>query len=323
MTVDLAALKSYPYQGDEGLAALVELINQSNKAEGINREVVPEYVRQFINRPDVELVQLWENSEGLLLAAVTFRVLTLHIAEGHSLDVQLLLNVHPAGRGQGLEKQLIAWSVEWTRRFGKERNLPAWMSWRIEQGKTEQRDWLESSGFEIVRYFFTMEHLLAEPLPASELPPGFILRDSASTNPQAWADLYNNSFIDHWHHHAITVREVEHETTNPTYQPEIDLAAVGPDGSYAALCYCRINPGEMADEKRVGWIGLLGTRRGFRNLGLGRGLMLEGMDRMQAAGVERVRLTVDADSLTGATRLYEAVGFRVCQTYLHYSRKVL
>lgn len=324
MNLDLAALKSYPYRGEEDLAALTELVNRSNRANGATQEFLPEYIRQFCSRPDVIVPQLWEDAEGRLLAAVTLRVIILEQAEGRGLETGFMLNLDPVGRDQGLEKQLLGWALERTRQLGIERDLPALLSWRVGEKDAKERDWLESSGFEIARYFLIMEHPLAEKLPEPPLPPGFTLRTAAMTEPRAWADLYNDSFIDHWHHHAMTIPEVEHETSDPAiYRPEIDLAAVAPDGTYAGICAGRINRGEIKDGKQIGWIGLLGTRRGYRKIGLGRALLLAGMHRLQNSGVERVRLTVDADSLTGATRLYESAGFKVIFTNLQYTRKAI
>ncbi len=52
-----------------------------------------------------------------------------------------------------------------------------------------------------------------------------------------------------------------------------------------------------------GWIELLGTRRGHRKIGLGRALVLAGLQRLKADGVETALLGVDGDNPTGATRL--------------------
>jgi ribosomal protein S18 acetylase RimI-like enzyme len=72
--------------------------------------------------------------------------------------------------------------------------------------------------------------------------------------------------------------------------------------------------------QKDGEIGLLGTRRGFRKLGLGRAMLLAGMLALRSAGASTARLGVDAANPSGATRLYESVGFRNIHTHALYGR---
>ena len=80
----------------------------------------------------------------------------------------------------------------------------------------------------------------------------------------------------------------------------------------AAFCYCEINPDENAHTGRNdGWVRVLGTRRGFRKLGLGRAMMLHAMRRAKAAGA--IHATVVCKGAPGHPRargLYYGVGFR-------------
>ena len=58
----------------------------------------------------------------------------------------------------------------------------------------------------------------------------------------------------------------------------------------------------------------LGVIRRWRRKGLGTALLLTLLGRLRQLGFERAELGVDADSLTGATRLYERVGFEPTRT---------
>jgi ribosomal protein S18 acetylase RimI-like enzyme len=49
-------------------------------------------------------------------------------------------------------------------------------------------------------------------------------------------------------------------------------------------------------------------------------MLLSGLHRLKANGVDTAKLGVDADSPTGATRLYESARFRVLRTSVSYKK---
>ncbi|WP_228060672.1 MULTISPECIES: hypothetical protein [unclassified Coleofasciculus] len=51
-------------------------------------------------------------------------------------------------------------------------------------------------------------------------------------------------------------------------------------------------------------------------------MLLSGLQRLQAAGVETAKLGVDAKNLSGALRLYESVGFNTTNTHISYIKDV-
>ncbi len=60
-----------------------------------------------------------------------------------------------------------------------------------------------------------------------------------------------------------------------------------------------------------GYVAALGVARPWRGKGLGRALLLRTFAEFYARGVPRVTLGVDAESPTGATKLYESVGMSI------------
>ncbi len=63
-------------------------------------------------------------------------------------------------------------------------------------------------------------------------------------------------------------------------------------------------------DEEVGHVATLGVLREHRRAGLGRALLLTAFNAFFDRGKRGASLGVDADSLTGATRLYESVGMR-------------
>ncbi len=122
--------------------------------------------------------------------------------------------------------------------------------------------------------------------------------------------MFNQTFIDHWNHRDYTVEEYQHELNDLNYCPHLDLVATAPDGTLVAFCVgCIFSHKNQRNGRYEGWIGLLGTRRGFRQLGLGRALLLTEMHRLKAEGMETALLGVDSQNPSGALQLYQSVGF--------------
>ena len=75
-----------------------------------------------------------------------------------------------------------------------------------------------------------------------------------------------------------------------------------------------------AERNGGGYVGIIGVRRGRRGRGLAKALLLRTFGEFWRRGVTRVSLDVDADSPTGATRLYESVGMHVEGAMAVYER---
>jgi ribosomal protein S18 acetylase RimI-like enzyme len=61
----------------------------------------------------------------------------------------------------------------------------------------------------------------------------------------------------------------------------------------------------------AGWIDVVGVRRAWRGRGIAKALLRRTFEGFASLGVTRVLLNVDAESPTGATRLYESLGMHV------------
>lgn len=183
---------------------------------------------------------------------------------------------------------------------------------------------LESSGFKSERCLLTMTRSLKEPITVPQLPANFTLRQvKPQQDAEAWVEMHNQSFIDAWNHHPLTVEHYKYLQSHPTYRPDLDLVAIAPDGTFAACCKCIINrESNTRNGHNEGWIDELGTRRGFRRIGLGRAMLLSGMRQLQAAGMDMAKLSVDFNNPNSALQLYESVGFHKLYTWISYIKDV-
>lgn len=81
------------------------------------------------------------------------------------------------------------------------------------------------------------------------------------------------------------------------------LAMAGEEVAGISLCY-----DHAFDDHEMGWVGSLGVRRPWRGQGLGLALLQHSFQEFHRRGKARGGLSVDAESLTGATRLYLKAG---------------
>ncbi len=314
------------YQGERDLEAIAELFQACEIVDRLDNWVSISALRRAFNTPAPDIkreINLWEDGDGKL---VGFGQLSI---QESSVDAHLSFKVHPTFRGKGIEQEIIKWS--------EQRIIDTSASVKLRSDsrdtQTERMVLLESCGFTPNRYFLRMERSLTEPFPKPELPRGFTLESPLSQEfsgeigqrhfLEAWVEMFNQTFIDHWNHHDLTVEKLEHEITNPHYRQDLDLVAISAsDGKFAAFCSCFINP-EKNQHKgtKEGKIGILGTRRGFRKCGLGKAMLLSGMERLRDVGMDKALLGVDAENLSGANRLYESVGFHKVHTTIVYVKE--
>lgn len=317
----LASLTRRSYQKATDRSSITTLVNTCAAYDRLDEDVSLAEFKLILNSPDLERscdTYLIEKDNNQLIGLALIE----HQESTTKIDGNLWIFVHPDLRYQGLEAELIQWSEKHLQRLGRQKHRPVRLLTDSRDDQVDRAVLFNQQGFQIKREFFTLERSLLQPLPLPQLPEGFQLVSLKNQDQiPAWVEMYNQSFIDHWNHYDITAETVEYWQTLPDYQPELDLIVIAPDGTFAALCSCRLKPQTHA-QAYTGWIEWLGTRRGFRRMGLGRAMLFAGIGQLQAAGADTVKLSVDSQSLTGANHLYESVGFRPVETVLSWVKPV-
>ncbi|NEQ37081.1 MAG: GNAT family N-acetyltransferase [Okeania sp. SIO3I5] len=312
------------YRGEIDLEAIATLLNNSELANKFHEWLSPAEVLMQLENPSVDNerdICLWEDGNSQLVAIAGLMIPEM----GEDIAGILWFRVDPQTQGNNLETQILEWGEKRMAEVGRERNVKVKVLCGSHEDNVKRIALLENCDFKIERYLFTMERSLTEPIPEAIFPEGFTLKNiDNEADAAAWTEMFNQTFIDHWNHQDITVEFVKNKLNNSKYQPELSLVAVAPDGTFAALCDCQIHPeNNELKGRKDGYINILGTRRGFRKRGLGRGILLSGLKLLKAEGMETAVLYVDADNLLGATRLYESVGFRRVNTQIAYVKAVL
>ncbi len=312
------------YAGEADLPAIVALFNACEAVDRLGNSISVDELRQEHADPDWDLardLRLWQDTSNRLLGIGAVRVMP----PGDDHSGFLRFNIHPEARGTALEAQIFAWVEQRMREVAHERGVCVNLRASARADHKYRVSLLEQHGFTSDRAFYRMTRSLAEPIPKAQFPVGFSVRHvDSDRDAEAWVAMFNESFIDHWNHHPLTIEQFKHYRTKQDYNPELDRIAIAADGTFAAFCTGYIHQKDnQRSGRNEGWIHALGSRRGFRRLGLGRAMLLSGLEQLKAIGVETALLGVDSENPSGAVRLYESVGFSKLHTSIAYSKPLV
>jgi len=166
-------------------------------------------------------------------------------------------------------------------------------------------------GYDEVRRFYEMAIELAAAPPEPVVPEDFVLDVFREEDARAFHDTLEDAFRDHWEWHGTPFDEWW-ELRRDNDQSLWFVIRAGSEIAAAVRNDAERNGG--------GYVGIIGVRRDWRGRGLAKALLLRTFGEFWRRGVTRVSLDVDADSPTGATRLYESVGMHVEGAMAVYER---
>jgi len=225
--------------------------------------------------------------------------------------------VHPDLRGMGIGSYLLAWGEGWTRdRMPQaEMNARVVVQHYINSANAGGRRLLEDSGYTPVRGIYVMETHLGEAPPLPHWPDDISVRTFVlGRDEHAVFEAVEDAFEDMWGRPRGTFQRFVGMTQTETFDPTLWFLAVDGD-EIAGVTLCKTLAGE-------GWVDVVGVRHPWRKRGLGLALLRHAFTEYHRRGVPRVALSVDAESITGAPRLYERAGMRVRESYIIHLKEL-
>jgi mycothiol synthase len=234
--------------------------------------------------------------------------------------------VHPAQRGRGIGTYLLAWADGRARQAldkAPTGTRVALLNEALGHDAPAQA-LFRACDYALRRHAWRMEIALEAPPPAPVWPAGIAVRTLVQGQEErAVIAAVRDAFRDHW---GYVERPFEEEVAMWTHfareDPDFDpslwfLAMAGDEIAGMSLCQRHVH-----DDREMGWVGTLGVRRPWRRLGLGLALLQHSFGEFYQRGKRKVGLGVDAQSLTGATRLYERAGMHVAREYVTFEKEL-
>jgi ribosomal protein S18 acetylase RimI-like enzyme len=257
-------------------------------------------------------------------------------ASGRMLFVHVVERGLPEQVGRAASDVLVEWAVGQAREVGAARGLAVQqIDTGAFEGDERQHRWLAAGGFEQVRTWWQMKRPVT-PDEASLVPDpehwenaGVTVRlvecepdgHPVEKDLRKVHDVLESAFTDHFNSKPETLDEFLHRLSQePGHRwDHWWLAELDGEEPVGALVATASDAAEGPDGSYVAYIGTVEAARGR---GVAKGLLRTVVADAAVRGRDRVTLEVDADSPTGADRLYRGMGWETSYVTQSWHRDV-
>ena len=168
---------------------------------------------------------------------------------------------------------------------------------------------LRARDFSVVRYFTDM-HRDTNDTPAAVLADGYRIGTWDPSRSEEIRLLKNLAFNDHWGSTPSSADAWRSTVDSSATRLDLSRTVTATNRELVGLLLTRRHP---ADDETLGaryaWMDLIATHPDHRGRGIAAAMIIDTLTAYRRDGIERAALEVDADSPTGAHRLYAKLGF--------------
>jgi mycothiol synthase len=262
---------------------------------------------------------VWE-CDGVVAA---YGSVTWHLSDEGLQLFKLDGRVHPRFHRRGFGAEVLAWQEAHAHTATLPGRVHALQAMTID-GVVGEAALMQSHGYAPVRRTLQMLRDLREPIPDLPLPEGLIVRPPGAAEVRRVHEARNEAFHDHWGHRDFTEADYAGLLSDPLAHPEWwqvvwDEATGEPAAAVHVNIYALDN--EYYGTKR-GWTDPVWVRRPWRKRGVARALLVRAFVQLRALGMTEAMLTVDSQNLSGATKIYESVGFRAARGWTKWRKAI-
>lgn len=282
--------------------------------------------------PAESSVDLVEIQENLAMPGVDLPRGSIAVRSGDSVVGAGFLHLRPASkswnahvsggvlpgfRRRGIGRMILSslqGKARTLRAEGGHADLPGELQLWVPEGRDAAAVFAAGAGFSNRRYFFEMRADLADVGAVPELV-GIEIRGWSPADDEGTRLAYNAAFADHW---GSTPMDVQRWRTSfagsAFFCPEFSRLAVAGGEVVGFVLVAEFPAQTQAHGYRTGYIDRVGCVRSVRGTGVAAALLAESMTALAGSGCRYAELGVDADSPTGAGRLYERLGYARLRT---------
>lgn len=173
---------------------------------------------------------------------------------------------------------------------------------------------ITDAGFTCVREMLQ----LRRPLPAAPAVPDITVRAfDPALDERRWLEVNRRAFAWHPDQGTWTTADLNRRLAEPWFDPAGFLVHDGTEGTgIDAFCWTKVHP-PTTDDPAMGEIFVIGVDPAAHGQGLGRAMVLAGLDHLHQRGLQIGMLFVEADNTVGR-HLYETLGFTPHEVHRWY-----
>ena len=311
------------FRGDVDYPAMLRVYTAAHEADGIEEVTTLDQLRlnyaTLVNcdpKRDVIMAEV----DGELVAYA--RVFWNDLVEG-GRSYENFGFVHPEWRRKGIGAAMHRHNEERLREIAAEHPdiSPKWFGSEGADIDPGNRALLLGDGYTPARYFYDMVAPSLDGIVAPPMPDGIELRPVMRDQYRPIWLAAAEAFRDHWGQPEWVEEDWERFVADPDNQDPA-LWRIGWAGDEVAGVVTTTVPVE--ENARHGrarvYVAGVSVRRPWRRRGLARSLLAGSLVAAREAGFTSASLGVDTDSPTGATQLYESLGFAPEKTFTSYRK---
>jgi len=302
----------------------VALLTAIQDADGSDEFPSEQDLREAFGRPDEDFPRgSLAIYDGPIM--VGYGVLTSRSEAEPVHDMRYEGGVHPSDRGRGIGGELLDWAEKAAVPLHNDRHpgRPLSLSSGCLSSNAAAVALHEQRGYQPVRWFHSMVRDLTAAIPELVAPAGVRIVGYQPDMAEHARLIRNESFRDHWGSTETTAELWAHLLASDAFRPGFSFLAYEGSEPLGMLISYEYEAYNAKTGYRDLHISLVGTRAAGRKRGIATALLTTAMSAARSDGYDQASLGVDADSLTGAVRLYEHVGFTVALTWTAFRKRLV
>ncbi len=285
---------------------------EAEKLEPAGRCVSPKVVAERLGRPN------YSPERDLFIVGIAGSIVGYMDVIPELTIGRVILDcwVHTEHRRKGLATELLSYAIH------RAKKLEAKVAHvNIAEDNEVAERVLSKLGFKSVRRFLKLR-LALDKVRRQDIDQAVLeCRHLRCGEENKLTKIQNRCFAGTWGYKPNPVEEIIYRTNLSNCSPE-DIVLTYDGDKVFGYCWTEITyKGEAANGEREGRIYMLGVDPDYRGMGVGKKVLLGGLNYLRSKGIQVAELTVDSENKV-ACALYWSVGFEVWTSTLWYEKTI-